>query len=58
MQRRHFELIAKLLIESHELGVIKSKKGYGQMCTMWADELQSTNPSFNRVTFLKACGVL
>jgi hypothetical protein len=58
MQRRQFELIASLLRESYELGVYKSTKGYGQAVTFWADELQKTNPAFNRLTFLKATGVI
>lgn len=58
MTRKHFELIARMLKEGRELGLYTSPKRYGQLCGMWADELATQNPNFNRYTFLKACGVL
>lgn len=58
MTRKHFQLVADLLREANELGLYRSKKGYGQACSIAADNLAETNPQFNRYTFLKACGVL
>ena len=56
MQKRHFQIIAELLVESRQY--ITSEKKYGQMCNQWADELSKHNSPFNRYTFLKACGVV
>jgi hypothetical protein len=55
MTRKDFELIAEMLVENKTLFTVKR---YGQYCCSWADTLESTNPRFNRYTFLKACGVL
>jgi hypothetical protein len=56
MQRRHFEIIAELLIETRQY--VTSDKRYGLLCNMWSDELAKHNPAFNRYTFLKACGAI
>jgi hypothetical protein len=56
MTRKHFTLIAQMLVEN-ERNMITQKK-YGQVCSMWADRLQDENPQFNRYSFLKACEVI
>jgi hypothetical protein len=56
MTRKHFQVIAELLVESRQY--ISSDKKYGEMCRIWADELANHNSAFNRYTFLKACGVV
>lgn len=58
MTRSQFELIASLLKESYSLGVYRSEKGFVQCVVQWADQLEDTNPMFNRHSFLKACGVI
>lgn len=55
-ERRHFNIIA---------GVIRDLERDGKLVNQWhvdcavafADELRSTNPTFNRARFLEACGV-
>lgn len=56
MTRKHFTLIAEMLVEN-ERNMMAQKK-YGQVCSNWADRLEEENPQFNRYTFLKACGVV
>jgi hypothetical protein len=56
MTRKHFQVIAELLVESRQY--ISSDKKYGEVCRIWADELANHNSAFNRYTFLKACGVV
>jgi hypothetical protein len=47
MQHRHFTTIAAIL---------RNMEADERVCNIWADELQPTNPNFDRRRFLKACG--
>lgn len=52
MQRRHFELIARVV--SH----ITNTTNRRTVAEEFADELAHTNPQFDRAKFLRACGVV
>ena len=53
MQHRHFTTIAKILDDARFLdGPTRTT-----ICEHFADELECTNPKFDRERFLAACGV-
>lgn len=54
MTKRDFELIARVLKTWRDDFGAKRALGVAQD---FADELQGTNPQFDRARFLKACGV-
>jgi len=60
MQRRHFELIAKMIASldasAPYYGPL-SPLGVRKVAYEFARTLAATNPNFNRARFLKACGV-
>lgn len=58
MTRKDFELIAGALLAAKNLG--DDNEGavpFGEICQILADSLATTNPRFDRVRFLRACGL-
>lgn len=55
MERRHFELIAKIIADLRAAGLDESE--HACVTRNFARQLAPTNPAFNRARFLKACGV-
>lgn len=55
MTRKDFQLIARVIKESE--GAVIDDLSRDGLAEMFADELASTNPAFDRARFLKACGV-
>lgn len=58
MQRRHYELIARIVRE--ELETVNSqlaKAAIKNIALSFADELASDNPNFDRSRFFEACGL-
>lgn len=51
MQRRHFQFIANVINKHYRMN-----EGQGELLAeLFADELQHTNPNFNRGRFIEAC---
>ena len=62
MQRRHFEFIAEVLrTQVRRLSNLDAPAGSAfnadAVALAFADGLAATNPNFDRVRFLRACGV-
>lgn len=58
MERRHFELIARVLEEQKPSGWDDLEDAmWRRIVHNFADALAPTNPLFDRERFLKACGV-
>lgn len=55
MTRKDFQLIADVLKNADE---VADQQSIEAMAEMFADELATTNPNFDRARFLTACGVL
>ena len=60
MERRHFELIARVIRDLPESSTLKNidsrVDGRDHAAMRFADALANTNPRFDRAKFLKACG--
>jgi hypothetical protein len=55
MTRKDYELIASILRDS--LDNIVDDMAHEALSDVFAEELENTNPRFNRERFLRACGV-
>jgi len=55
MTRKDYRLIAEILKDS--LDNIVDDMAHEALSDVFAEELASTNPRFNREKFLRACGV-
>ena len=57
MSRKDFELIARVLRAQRDHATDAELWRLDQTARAFADELSATNPRFDRVRFLRACGV-
>ncbi len=58
MQKRHYEAIAAAVREARTYGVAPGAAGMADtVADCLADKLAQFNPNFDRVRFLRACGV-
>jgi len=53
MTRQHFALIATVVDEAYTMNRPPTKR---ELSELFANALENTNPSFDRVRFLEACG--
>jgi hypothetical protein len=57
MQRRHFELIARILKEANEsVSSREARAAVSNIAATFSDALKRENPRFDRARFLLACG--
>ena len=57
MTRKDFELIAGVVEKSDQAVMPISKQAKSRIATFFAQALTGTNPRFDKIRFLKACGV-
>lgn len=58
MQRRHYEMIAKVLddLDGHEIGL--SRGTHRDIAAAFAATLAADNPRFDRARFMRAAGAM
>lgn len=54
MTGKDFQLVADALLAAKQMGDVLP---FGEICMVMADHLATTNPRFDRVRFLRACGL-